>query len=1178
MKINLTKSMFMVAKCTAFGLMLQVFFFAYVKADESNIQQSKSVYDVKISLDLQETAIEDVFQEIESKTGFNFFYNSNILPKDLKVNLRVRNTNVANILLQLSKDSNLWFKQINSTINVSKKDKKYDFKNSNIEVIMQTRRVTGTVTSYEDDEGLPGVNVIEMGTTNGTVTNVQGEYSLEVSEGATLVFSSVGYTSEEVKIGDRSVIDMVMTQDISQLEEIVVVGYGTKKKVNLTGAVSVAGKEDIENRPVANVQQALQGVVSNLVISPNNAGGEPGADLDMSIRGLQTFEGSSAPFVLVDGIPMNINDIDPNDIESVSVLKDVASTSIYGARAAYGVILITTKQGARGSRISYGTNYGWSTPTIWADHAPGETWAHALNDAITNSGGSPFYPDEALDRLRQNLANPGSAPGMLPLPNGDNWDILNTGTRGVANDNLREELLRPSAPRVKHNLSVSGGNDIVNYYVSGGYYNEQGLLTFGDEKYRRINLDAKVGANVTDWMRINFLAKYKTENEDFPWNTNFGRRWYMNWLGKLKPGTPLKYEGTDIFTQQTRVEEWNNMREIIKDDQIVLSPQIELEPIKGWVTTLKLNYTENKIQQTNFAKQYQWVRPSGMIENQPQNRAGTQYRNAILTNSYISPNIYSTYTKDFGKHDVEVMAGFQQELYQYDGMSMSGSYMLSDAVPSISTTVGEQQFIFDPNNNDEYEKGHWAIRSFFGRLNYRFADKYLFEFNVRADGSSRFNEDERWGLFPSASAGWIISEESFFPSTNVLTFLKLRASYGTLGNQNVDNYLYVPTLPVQQTNNWLFGGERAWTVRSPNLSSVNLTWETVSTLDIGLDASMFNDRLDVMFGVYQTITSDLVGPGRPLPGVLGTAVPKRNEGEIKTNGWEIELSYRNRVSDDFSYQIKGQLSDNISTVENYTNPTLLLDRPYRGQRMGEIWGLQYDGHYQSEADVNEHAVDQSFIWSGGWNPGDFKYKDLNGDGAVNNGDNTAENPGDLTILGNFFPRFVYGFNLGAQWKDFDISVFFQGTGKRDYAFVGNSASVFRGPGNGPMHSNVLEDHLDYWRDESSALGANPNAYFPKPYAQYFGQNAKNYSYATDHLLQDASFLRLKNLQIGYNIPTAIVEKVWMSNARIYVSGENLLTFTDLMFFDPEALGGRWYGAGDAYPLNKTWSVGLNVNF
>lgn len=1037
-------------------------------------------------------------------------------------------------------------------------------------VLAQSNTVNGKITD-ETGVGLPGVNVLAKGTTTGAITDIDGNYRISVSdENATLIFSYIGYLSREVPVNGRSTINVVLEEDIQSLEEVVVVGYGTKKKINLTGAVSVAGKEDLENRPVGNVQQALQGVVSNLVIQPNAAGGEPGSDMSMSIRGLSTFEGSNAPFVLVDGIPMNINDIDPNDIESISVLKDAASTSIYGARAAYGVILITTKEGSQGSRISYSTNYAWSTPTVWPDLARGTDWAHALNDARTNSGGTPFYPEEALNRLRQNLENPGSAPGMLPRPDGLDWDILNTGSRGVANDNIQDLILRDNAPRYKHSLALSGGNETINYYVAGTYYSEQGLLTFGDESYNRLTLDAKVGAKATEWLDINFRAKYKQEDENFPWNQNFGRAWYMNWIGKLKPGTPAKYDGTDIWTRQTRVEEWRNVRQTIDDNQIVLSPELVFEPIEGWVTNVRLNYRANQIEDTRYAKQFPWVRPNGQVDLIPENRAQTQYRNAVNTNTYLSPNIWSTYTNTFGKHNIEAMVGFQQEEYNYSNVGAQSVYLLSDAVPALSTAVGEQ-LVSD-------EIGHWAIRSYFGRLNYRFAEKYLLEVNFRADGSSRFDEDNRWGYFPSASAGWIISEENFFPKTNVINTLKLRGSYGSLGNQNVDNYLYIPTLPVQQTNFWLFGGNRAWTVGAPNLSSVNLTWETVSTLDLGIDAAMFDDRLNVMFGVYESVTSNLVGPGRPLPAVLGAPVPKRNEGEINTRGWELELSWRNSIGSDFNYQIKGQLSDYQSKVVNYTNPTRLIDRPYNGQIMGEIWGLTYDGHYQSDTDVAEHGVDQSFIWSGAWTPGDFKYRDLNGDGSVNIGDNTADNPGDLSVIGNTTPRYVFGFSLGAEWRNFDASLFFQGTGKRDFAFAGNSASVFRGPAGGPMHNNVLEEHLDYWRDESSALGANPNAYFPKPYAQYFGQNAKNYSYPTDHLMQDASFLRLKNLQIGYSLPRFLAEKVWMSNARIYVSGENLLTFTNLMFFDPEALQGRWYGAGDSYPLSKSWSVGLNVNF
>ncbi|MEX2028767.1 MAG: TonB-dependent receptor [Candidatus Curtissbacteria bacterium] len=1027
-------------------------------------------------------------------------------------------------------------------------------------------QVTGTV-SDDNGDPLPGASVRVAGTSTGTVTDMNGKYSITVSEEATLVFSFIGFITQEVAVGNRSEINISLKADVSSLEEVVVVGYGTKKKINLTGAVSTASGEDIANRPVTNVQQALQGLVSNLVIQPNIAGGEPGADMAMSIRGLESFEGSTAPFVMVDGIPMSINDIDPNDIESISVLKDAASTSIYGARAAYGVILITTKKGSSGSRISYSTNYGFSSPTIWPKLEGGTAWAHALNDAMRNFGGTPFYPDEAIARLEQNLANPGSAPGMLPLPGVNDWHIEQSGTRGVANDGLSDLLIRERALRAKHNLSVSGGNENINYYLSGGYYGEEGLLTFGDESFRRFNIDAKVGAKVKPWMNIEFFTKFKSEKEDFPWNQFYGRAWYINWIGKLKFGTPAKYPGTDTWTKMTRVEEWRNMRQFITSNQIVLSPKITIEPIKGWSTVFQLNYTSDQIEDTRFAKQYPWVRPNGDVALEPQSREATQYLNDLNRNSYLSPNIYSTYSRIFGKHDLQFMVGYQHEVWDYSNLMAQSFSLLSNAVPSISTSVGEK-LVSDAI-------GHWSIQSVFSRFNYIFAGKYLLEANVRSDGSSRFEQDRRRGLFPSVSGGWIISEENFFPSTNLMNLLKVRASYGTLGNQDVANYLYVPTLPIRQTSQWLFGNERAWTVGAPNINSVNLTWETVATTDLGIDASLLNSRLDLSFGVYETRTKDLVGPGRPLPAVLGTTVPKRNEGEIKTRGWEFEFSWKNRVSKDFRYEIRGQLADYKSTVVNYVNPTGLLNTFYRGQVLGEIWGYRYDGHYQSQEEIDE-SVDQSFIYPGLWRTGDFRYKDLNGDGKINVGTNTASNPGDLTIIGNDAPRYTYGLNLSGQWKNFDISIFFQGVAKRDWSF-GQSA-VFRGPAAGPFHNNVLEGHLDYWRDESSALGANYDAYFPKPYAQFFGENVKNYGQPTDQLLQNAAYLRLKNLQIGYSLPKNITEKVLLTNARIYLSGENLLTFTDLMFFDPEALAGRWYGAGDAYPLSRVLSAGINLNF
>ena len=1113
----------------------------------------------KLTLDFSQARLVDVLDEIEESSEFYFLYNESLVDTDREVSISIADKKIDKILDELFGETDVVYTITDRKIILAPK--------SLSESPQQPQSVSGTVRD-EEGQALPGVTVIVRGSSLGTITDPNGNFSLNNVPGdAILVFSYVGMIDQEIVVGNQTSINITMEADYLGLEEVIVVGYGTQKKVNLTGAVSVADKELLENRPVGNVQQALQGMVPNLIIAPTAAGGEPGADMAMSIRGLTSFEGSSNPYVLVDGIPMEINDIDPNDIESVSVLKDAASTSIYGARAAYGVILITTKQGRTGANVSYSMNYGWSSPTIWPEIESGSLdWAHALNDAITNAGGSPFYPQEALDRLAQNLENPGSAAPMLPTSDGLNWDIMNTGTKGVANDDLTSLIVNRWAPRAKHNLAISGGNEAINYYISGGYYDESGLLKVGEEYFRRYNVDAKINARVTSWMEVSLLTKYKHGYEDFPWNQFYGRAWVMNWIGKLKPGTPAKYPGTDIWTQQTRAEEWKRVRENNTDNQLVASPRITLEPIKGWVTNFELNYTSNQYENATFVKQYPWVRPSGEVSYEPQSRAQTEYRTRMQTNYYLSPNVYSTYTRDFGQHNLNILAGYQYEVYNYSNLNANAFYLLSDAVPSISTAVGEKTV------GDEL--GHWATQSVFGRFNYNFAEKYLFEVNVRADGSSRFDQDNRWGVFPSFSAGWVISNESFFPAEKV-DLLKIRASYGTLGNQNVANYLYIPTLPVSQTNYWLFSDQRAWTVGSPNLTSVNLTWEQVATIDFGLDALFLSNRLGVTFDVYQSRTTSLVGPGEPLPAVLGTSVPKKNEGEIKTNGWELELSWRNSVSKDFSYQIRGVISDYKSTVVSYNNSNKLLNTYYDGQVLGEIWGFETAGYYQSDADIESYGIDQSYVYSGTWYPGDFKYVDQTGDGKIGIGNNTFDDHGDKVVVGNSTPRYVYGLNVSAKWKGLDVAILLQGIAKRDLAFMDG---IFRGPAAGPMHNNVLKGQLDYWRDETSPLGANPDAYFPRPYAQYFGQNGKNYSYPTDHLLQNGAFLRLKNVQVGYSLPSNWTRKIFIKNARVYLSGENLLTFTKLMFFDPEAFGGRWYGAGDAYPLSKTISIGLNLNF
>ena len=622
---------------------------------------------------------------------------------------------------------------------------------------------------------------------------------------------------------------------------------------------------------------------------------------------------------------------------------------------------------------------------------------------------------------------------------------------------------------------------------------------------------------------------------------------------------------------------WEENKLTIQRRQIVLSPRITLEPVKGWVTNIDLNYRTNDDREIGFFPRVPSARPDGTGGSEVIWPAlnGTSFRPRMFTNRYLSPNIYSNYSASFGQNNISLLAGYQQELYEYFDLFANASHLLTESVPSISTAVGEKLI--------EDNIGHWATQSVFGRLNYDFAEKYLLEFNFRYDGSSRFDPDNRWGFFPSISAGWVVSKENFYPLKNTIEFFKLRGSYGSIGNQNVANYLYVPTMPVGQSA-WLFGGERLWQVGTPNISSINLTWEEVQTLNFGFDLLTLNNRLSVTFDWYDSKTKNLVGPGEAVPNLLGTVVPKSNQGEVTTRGWELELSWQDRVGEDFSYGIRGVLSDYKSTVTQYPNPTNILSTYYEGMDLGEIWGMEGDGFFQSESEVSEHPIDQSFIFGGTWLPGDTKYIDQNGDGKIDIGDNTVDNPGDKKIIGNSTPRYQFGVTLNASWKGIDISMLWQGIAKRDLDIGG--LGVFRGPANGPLHANVYEEHLDYWRDDTHPLGANFDAYYPRPYNQFVGQNGKNWSrsHAIDHFLQNAAYLRLKNLQLGYTIPRKIIRKVKLSNARIYVSGENLLTFTKMTsIFDPEAYKGRTGGnyagrPGDQYPLSRVLSTGLNVNF
>jgi TonB-linked SusC/RagA family outer membrane protein len=1005
---------------------------------------------------------------------------------------------------------------------------------------------------------------------NGVITDLDGKYTLTVPDGnAVLVFSFIGFDTQEVPVEGRSEINVTLLEETKKIDEVVVVGYGVQKKVNVTGAVSVVEGEALEDRPVSNMQAALQGLAPNLNISASN--GKPGSGMNMNIRGLSSFEGDNAPYVLIDNIPMSINDVDPEDVASISVLKDAAASAIYGSRAAFGVILITTKSGAKMKgkvQANYSGNFSLTKPTIFPEYADHMNFALTMNEAARNAGLTEFYSPDALDRLAKNIANPGSAVTMYAKPDMLNWDrIVNgLGTAGVTDWN--EVYWKNWSTRQKHNINIGGGSEKVNYYLAAGYYDENGLMRYGKEYYKRLNLDAKLEAEVTKWMKVNFIVKYIESTTDYPWDFQNGTGRIMDMISKLKPTLPFYYpnpedypnhllENSDVIVTASKIPMGFVQRENSKNHQLVFSPRIRFEPVKGWLINVEFNYRTNNNNKTWKAGQEFELRPDNTLAAFP-SRENTVYDANMYSNNYLSPNLYTSYFKQIGGHHFKVLLGYQHEQYNDFNLYGDSQYLITDAVQSISTAVGFK--------NVDDAKGHWATQSAFTRFNYNFREKYIFEVNFRADGSSKFEPEHRWGAFPSFSTGYVISNEEFWPIKHIVEYMKIRYSYGKLGNQNVANYLYIPTMGVS-LGTFLFGEEQLWTVSSPSLTSINLTWEKVSTSDIGVDLRFLNNRLNLGFDWYQSMTTDLVGPGKPLPSVLGTGVPKENNGELRVRGWELESGWQHTIKT-VSYGFRFVISDYNQVVMEYNNPTYILSQNYKGKTMGEIWGFETAGFFQTQEEVDNWPVNQDYIWSGIWYPGDLRYVDQDGDNEITIGDNTFFDHGDKVILGNSTPHYNITFSGNVSWKGIDFSLMFQGIAKRISSITGGTA---RGPAQGNFHATVYKEHLDYWRDETSPLGANRDAYYPRPYSEGGGQNNKNWG-TTNYFLQSTSYLRLKNLQLGYSLPQKWMDKAKLKKVRFYFSGENLLTFTKLRLFDPETI------AGSTYPLSKIVSFGLNVNF
>lgn len=1046
------------------------------------------------------------------------------------------------------------------------------------------QQITGVVTD-SNGQPMPGASVVEKGTLNGTQTDFDGNYSISVANGATLVFSYIGFATKEIAISNQTNLNVVLEEDTSILDEVVVVGYGTQKKVNLTAAVSQVGAEVFQNRPTANAFRSLQGTVPGLQITNSSSGGEPGAPSNINIRGFITSTGAqdaaaaivnSGPLVLIDGIEQSLNDIDPEDIESVSVLKDAAAASIYGSRAAGGAVLVITKSGKNSNgkmRVNYSTSVSFTKPTRWPKSASPINFAYAVNDARINNNQNPYHDETDLANILANMENPGSAPSIVANPANTNWSYTSIGIDATGATNWEEVILKKWAQRTKHNLSLSGGTEELNYYLSVGAYDEDGLLRVGDESFERYNVDAKISAKPKDWLTLELLTKLRKSNSDFPiassGDTNArNKSRALDLISKLKPGIPLVdpiYGSGQL--QHNYFMFWDTQRSTTDNDQLVLLPRIIIEPIKNLKFNANLNYRRDNNTLESSILSNQVIRPQGLITAPVQ--ASTFYGVTLQDQEYFSPNLFATYNTSFGNHNIDVLAGYQSEINKFHSLNGQTDFLITDNIVSLNASLDDLQEV-----NETID--HWATQSVFSRFRYNYKEKYLLEFSYRRDGSSRFEPDNRWSGFPSYSAGYNVAKEDFWPVDAIQTF-KLRGSYGTLGNQNVGLYRYLSTVNINSPGgSFLFNGQQEVSSSTPIPISQNLSWETVKTTDIGFDLQAFN-KLDIAFSWYRTDTEGLAAQGLDLPSQLGTAASLTNIGTSRVQGWEVEASWRQQFGD-FGFSIRGVLSDYQRTMVEYPNETGSLTQPfYEGQDLGEIWGLQWDGWFDTVDEYQTYPIDQSFVAGNFWE-GDTKYKDLNGDNVIDRGEFVVGDTGDWDIIGNSTPRYQYSATLAMNYKNFDLNMLVQGVGKRDVLLSNHQR--FRGPGQGPFHINVWEGHLDYYRaaDTESPLGPNTDAYFPAPYTANPGRNNRNYRFAVDRYIQNGAYARLKSLQIGYTIPRETTEKFGINTIRLFATGENLITIDDLLFFDPEIVTAGTFGSAQSYPLSKIVSLGLNVSF
>lgn len=1075
----------------------------------------------KVTIDMENSSLSSVFDEIEAQTSYALFYKKDVIDDQRAVSIDVEEEELSHVLNQLLAKDNVSYQVMDNSIVI------VPSKFSNIQQ-QEERTVEGVVMDEEGDP-IPGVTVSVKGTTQGTITNQEGNFSLPVAEEAEiLVFSFVGMQTQEVSIGDKTRFEVRMKEEILGLDEVVVVGFGTQQKANLTGAVSTANVEELERKTSSQVSQALAGATSGITVSQGS--GEPGADMgSIRIRGLGTFsDAGKEPLVLIDGIEGNINNVNPNNIANVSVLKDAASASIYGSRAANGVILIETKEGKSGEmQVSYDSYVGVQEAVELPEYVDSWVYAEMKNEALFNMGKGAEFTQEDIEKFKS-----GEYPDEYPNKHHAR-DFFNSGN-GI---------------QTKHNLTFSGGTDKTQFLFSSGYLKQNGIIE--QVGYDRHNMRLNVNSQLHDKLKLNVKLSGTYSIKDEPALAENSEvltlesiQAFANWFPATVPGEKSDgYYGEFNTHPSPRAALDSEGFSKRKDYTFQNNVSLEWNIINSLKLTGKMGYNAGFSKDREYGAEFQVT---------PYMNLSPSALNVESSNSeYLDLQLYMDYDKTFGDHYLHVLGGISR---QEDNMEYLGAYRKD--FPSTKLHFLDAGSTEDDRNWGTGET--WKLESYFGRLNYSFQDKYLLEGNLRYDGSSRFGKGNRFGLFPSMSAGWVLSEEDFFQVPGIER-LKIRGSYGVLGNQEIGTYPYQKTLSLGHS--YPLGADPSMQpgAQLTTLPFDNISWETTNVTDIGVDINLFRGKVNFVADYYHKKTYDILY-GVTVANIIGKDVSEQNAGEVENKGWDFELTYKNKKGD-FSYSI----SPNFSINHNEVLKLGMVDRDieqglFVGESLSAIYGYETDGLFVDETDVENYPDQQIYDAR----PGMIRYKDISGPDGEPDGVVDPEN--DRTIIGDGFPTYTYGMGITADYKGFDFFLQMQGLGGHDRVI---------GQGQTALYNDY---NIQKWHVENRWTQENPDRNAEYPRLEQLGIDVPWGTMNSEYWMRDASFLRIKNVQLGYSIPSRFLNNSFINKCRVYLSGQNVYTFDSYYpGYDPEMNVEGW-ASGQYYPATRLWSVGLNVQF